>query len=119
MPSLVNSLESLKVRNAEESNRYVNNTHSFHDDDLGLTINGCAGDESNNTVQIAVSTTPSYSNCAKANGQTSLSNYITDHSLEVGKLELFKAPKVCLRTLDFLRIPKELRQTKNLRNKYL
>ncbi|VDP46569.1 unnamed protein product [Schistosoma mattheei] len=58
VPRLVNSPESLKVQNPEESNADVDGINPLKNVDLDLTLSSCADDEWDNTVQIPVSATP-------------------------------------------------------------
>ncbi|CAH8647774.1 unnamed protein product [Schistosoma haematobium] len=59
LPPPKNSSEPHKVQNPEESNPDVGGVHPLKNVDLGSTRSSCADEEWDNTIQTAVSATPS------------------------------------------------------------
>lgn len=106
MPPPINSPESLKVQNPEESNSSLDSVHPPKNVDLDLTLNSCADDESDNTIQIHISATLSYGNRATDNGKNSDNTYITDDIFDP-----CKSLQVFLTTIDSPQIKKELKET--------
>lgn len=119
MSLLINFPESLNVQNSKESNPNVGGINPPKNVDLDLNLSSWADDESDNTVQVPVTATPSFSDCAVSNRKNSHDIYVTDHAMNVNIFKLYKKSQVCLTTFHSPQIMKNLKQTTDLENKRL
>lgn len=94
-------------------------TDTLKNVNMNSTRSSFADDEWDNTVEIPVNTTPSYSNCVTDNGKTNHNIYITDQTLNVDIFEPCKPSQVCLTAHDSPQITKEPKLATNLGNKRL